>query len=413
MTAIELFISYSHNDEALRDDFAKHLKVLQREGIIKAWYDREISAGREWDKEINLKLKRARIILLLISADFIASDYCWDVEVKKSMDRHRSGKCEVIPVILRTCNWMAMPFGKLQALPTGGARPVTDWENRDEAFADITQAIRRTALELGAQPKPDVNLLKRAGLALFGSKLKSVITSVVLIFLSLIVIFGIITPNIASYFIENAKFKTASSFLNVADWTAFFNSDVTRISQLLKNPVSLQVNLIVQRENNPFPDKPYPFDSTRDNSLAVSPQDYYKLSIETIPDRFYLYVYETDLAYGDLSRLLPPENSPHAFILIENTTNIQIPAGENRWRRLKPHRQMTTSIKSIHVLASRWRAKDIESYYKEITAQLQSNELSIAARSNLINSLLAKIYLRSDSNFSCFFYDRLSFRHES
>jgi hypothetical protein len=75
MATVTVFTSYSHNDEALWDQFAKHLKTLQREGIIKTWYDRQIQAGEEWAKEIDSNLKRARIILLLVSADFIASDY--------------------------------------------------------------------------------------------------------------------------------------------------------------------------------------------------------------------------------------------------------------------------------------------------------------------------------------------------
>jgi len=411
MSAIEVFTSYSHNDEALRDDFAKHLKVLQREGIIKTWHDREISAGSEWEKQINLNLQRARIILLLVSADFIASDYCWDVEVKQAMDRHRSGGCVVIPIILRPCDWMAMPFGKLQALPTG-ARPVTDWENRDEAFEDITRSIRKIALTLGARPASDAGLFTRLRTKLSDLKRKTVVLIISIALLSLLFVHGLVAPQIAIGLIENAKFTQATRYLHIARRAAFFNGKVADLLELLKSPLSLQVNLILKRFNRPFPEKPYPFDTTPDNSLVITPDDVFKLLIETVPTRFYLYIYETDLDYGDVSRLLPPENSPRAFTLIENTSTVKIPAGENRWRQLKQHRQMTTSIKAIHVLASRWRAKDIEAYYREAHVLLEGDDLSLSERKSLINELLAKISLRADTNSSCFYYEQLSFRHD-
>ena len=97
---------------------------------------------------------------------------------------------------------------------------------------------------------------------------------------------------------------------------------------------------------------------------------------------------------------------------IENTTTIKIPAGENKWRKLKQHRRMQRSIKTIHVLASRWRAKDVETYYRQVHDMLEGDELLLPARRSLINDLLTKISLRTDSNFSCFYYQRLSFLHE-
>ena len=400
MSAIEVFISYSHEDEALRDELAKHLKILQREGIIRTWYDREISAGGDWDKEIKSNLKRARIILLLVSVDFIASNYCWDIEIKFAMKRHQRGGCRVVPIILRPCDWMSMPFSKLQALPTGN-RPVTDWEDRDKAFADITGALRQSALDLGAQPLIDANPLKRLRFALFGSRLKSLITTPVSIFCALFILHGIFAPNIAGYLIENAKFKSAEQFLKIAGRAAFFNPRVAATSQLHENPLSIQTNLILRRDNIPIPDKPYPFNTTPDNTLVVSPRDRYKLSIETIPDRFYLYVYETNLDFGAVSRLLPPGNSPSEFSRVENTTVVKIPAGENRWRRLKPRKHLTTSTNTIHVLASRWRAKDVEAYFRNVQVELKKDGLSLTDRKARINELLTKISQRADSRFKC------------
>lgn len=144
---IEVFFSYSHQDEQLRDELAKHLSILKRQGIITAWYDREISAGTEWAGEIDAHLNTAQVILLLISADFLASDYCYDIELTQAMERHAAQEARVIPVILREVDWKGAAFGKLQALPKN-ALPVNNWANRDQAFADIARGIRKAVEEL-------------------------------------------------------------------------------------------------------------------------------------------------------------------------------------------------------------------------------------------------------------------------
>ena len=148
---ISVFFSYAHKDEELRDELATHLKLLQREGVIQAWHDRQISAGTEWENQIDAHLEAARVILLLVSADFIASDYCYAVEMQRAMERHAANDARVIPIILRACDWHSAPFGKLQGLPKDG-KPVTSWANRDEAFANIAQGIRKVVGELRANP---------------------------------------------------------------------------------------------------------------------------------------------------------------------------------------------------------------------------------------------------------------------
>jgi hypothetical protein len=145
--AVEVFFSYAHKDEDLRDELAKHLSILKRQGVITAWYDREISAGTEWAGEIDAHLNTARVILLLISADFMASDYCYDIELTRAMERHATGEARVIPVILREVDWVGAPFGKLQAMPKN-AKPVTKWADRDAAFADVARGIRKAVEEL-------------------------------------------------------------------------------------------------------------------------------------------------------------------------------------------------------------------------------------------------------------------------
>ena len=140
--AIEVFFSYSHKDEGLRKRLEEHLSVLRRQGVISGWHDRMIGAGQEWKGEIDRRLESAQIILLLISPSFLASDYCYDIEMKRAVERHERGEATVIPIILRPCDWQGAPFGKLQGLPKD-VKPVTSWKQRDEAFKDVTEGIRR------------------------------------------------------------------------------------------------------------------------------------------------------------------------------------------------------------------------------------------------------------------------------
>src|SRR5258708_28318430 len=99
MASIEIFFSYAHKDEKLREELEKQLSLLKWQGLVTSWHDRRIVAGQEWADEIDAQLNSARIILLLVSPDFIASDYCYGVEVKRAMERHEAGEALVIPII--------------------------------------------------------------------------------------------------------------------------------------------------------------------------------------------------------------------------------------------------------------------------------------------------------------------------
>jgi hypothetical protein len=135
MNPVSVFFSYCHRDEKLRDRLALHLAMLQNEGVIQSWHDRNISAGTEWAQAIDDNLNSADIILLLISADFLASHYCYAIEMQQAMKRHEAGEARVVPIILKSVDWGGAPFGKLQAFPKD-AKPVTKWSNRDDAFVD-------------------------------------------------------------------------------------------------------------------------------------------------------------------------------------------------------------------------------------------------------------------------------------
>ncbi len=144
---IKVLYSYAHAGEELREQLEKHLAILKWQGVITDWHDRKIGAGREWEGEIDEHLNAAHVILLLISSDFVASDYCYDVEMQRAMERHEAGEARVIPVILRPVDWQAAPFGRLLALPTDG-EAVTEWDNQDAAFRDIAKGIRKVVEEL-------------------------------------------------------------------------------------------------------------------------------------------------------------------------------------------------------------------------------------------------------------------------
>jgi hypothetical protein len=149
--AISLFYSYSHQDEAYRQLLEKHLTLLQRQGVIATWHDRLIEAGELWETALKHHLDSAQLILLLISPDFIASDYCYDIEMKRALERHAAGTARVIPVALRPVDHQAAPFMQLQGLPSG-FKPVTEWDNLDRAFADIASGIRQAASRFHHHP---------------------------------------------------------------------------------------------------------------------------------------------------------------------------------------------------------------------------------------------------------------------
>lgn len=141
-TPLDVFISYSHKDEELKEELEVHLANLKRQGKIKPWQDRAIEAGAEWDAEIKTRLESAQVILLLISPRFIASEYCYDKEMQRAMQRHENSTARVLPIILKPVDWKDTPFSKLQVLPKD-AKPISQWEDRDAAFLDVVQGIRR------------------------------------------------------------------------------------------------------------------------------------------------------------------------------------------------------------------------------------------------------------------------------
>ncbi len=137
---VRLFYSYSHKDERLRTKLEAHLAVLKRNGLIENWHDRKIEAGDEWKGKIAAELEAADFILLLVSSDFLNSDYCYDVEMKRALERHAQFSAKVVPIILKPCLWTDASFSNLHALPTDG-KAATTWSNQDKAFTDIARGL--------------------------------------------------------------------------------------------------------------------------------------------------------------------------------------------------------------------------------------------------------------------------------
>lgn len=147
---VEVFFSYAHEDESLRDELEKHLSALRNSGLVATWHDRRITAGREWALEIDDHIESAGLILLLISADFLSSGYCSGIEAVRALERHKEGSAVVIPVILKPVDWEGEPFEKLAMLPAD-ARPVTKWPSRADGFKDVAKGIRRVVEEMRAK----------------------------------------------------------------------------------------------------------------------------------------------------------------------------------------------------------------------------------------------------------------------
>jgi TIR domain len=152
MTPIPIFISYSHKDEEFKDALVEQLAPLRRNQMIAPWQDRDLIPGEEWNEAIFEKLKNAKIVLLLVSSSFINSDFCMEKELQAAIDRHKTKECTVVPIIIRPCDFAEMPFAKFQAVPKN-AKPITKWENQDEAWLDVVKQLKNLIKNLHNEKK--------------------------------------------------------------------------------------------------------------------------------------------------------------------------------------------------------------------------------------------------------------------
>jgi hypothetical protein len=139
--AHQAFISYTHRDERHADRLRTALAVLKSQGLLEHWHDRRIQPGAEWETEIDAHLDSADLVLLVVTPEFLASEYAFGIEVARALERRERGEAMVVPIIVRASDWMHSPLGKLQALPTDG-KPIANWKNRDDAWLNVAQGIR-------------------------------------------------------------------------------------------------------------------------------------------------------------------------------------------------------------------------------------------------------------------------------
>jgi len=152
---VKIFYSYSHKDEELCARLISHLSVMRREGLIEEWHDRRLEPGQHWNREIRGELENADLILFLVSSDFLSSPYCYDVEVRRALERDARGEARVVPIILREVDWEGSVFANLTALPTDGKAVCSaHWRNQDQAFADVARNLRTLVQKIEGRSKP-------------------------------------------------------------------------------------------------------------------------------------------------------------------------------------------------------------------------------------------------------------------
>lgn len=137
------FISYSHKDADLLTKLHEHLSALRRQGMIVTWTDREISAGGLIDAEVGDALEQADLYLLLVSAAFIESNYCFEREFARALERQKAGVARIVPIIARECDWKLDELRQFKALPDDGKAIISrHWHSIDEAFASVAAGLR-------------------------------------------------------------------------------------------------------------------------------------------------------------------------------------------------------------------------------------------------------------------------------
>jgi hypothetical protein len=148
MPGLKVFISYSHADEWLKDELIAHFSALNRNGLVDLWHDRKIPAGGLLNDEIDETLKSSDLFLFLISPNFLQSDYCFHTEYLAAVKRRMTGDAEIIPIIVRACDWDVGGLRRFNALPRDGI-PVTegavsraDIQQRDKPWLQVIEGIK-------------------------------------------------------------------------------------------------------------------------------------------------------------------------------------------------------------------------------------------------------------------------------
>ena len=150
---VNLFISYAREDEPYKKELVKHMSGLRQKGTIRDWNDQQIIPGQAWNPEIKEKLESSQVVLFLVSADFMFSDYIQDVEIARTIERHKNGQVTIIPILIRPCDFSSLKISSHQALPSApgeGLKPVSEWSNNsqhpwksDNVWMNIVNELKR------------------------------------------------------------------------------------------------------------------------------------------------------------------------------------------------------------------------------------------------------------------------------
>ena len=142
----KVFLSYAHEDEQVLGELRRHLSMLKREGIIAELVDQEIPPGDDLDEGILGGIDSCDLFLPLVSSSFLASDYCYETEMTRAFARQDAREIRIVPIVIEPCDWMESPLQNLKALPKDG-RPVSEWPDRNAAFLDVVEGLRRLLLK--------------------------------------------------------------------------------------------------------------------------------------------------------------------------------------------------------------------------------------------------------------------------
>lgn len=138
---LKAFISYSHKDMGEKRILLEHFTSINKLFNIEVWHDGRIDAGGEIASEVLNELETSNIVLLLISSSFINSDFCYNIELKKSIERSKRKNCIVIPIILKKTSLNeAMPFYSLKSLPTD-RKPISSFRPKNDGYVDVIDGI--------------------------------------------------------------------------------------------------------------------------------------------------------------------------------------------------------------------------------------------------------------------------------
>ena len=147
---LKLFISYSHKDVSYKEELCKYLAQLATQKDIQIWSDIEIMPGQEFHPEIFNNLYQSQVILLLLSIDFLNSEFCFRKELASALELHESRRAVVIPVIVKPIPEYDYPFNKIQALPAvategalKGIRAMSAWPDFQVACIEVCKGIEK------------------------------------------------------------------------------------------------------------------------------------------------------------------------------------------------------------------------------------------------------------------------------